>query len=53
MKFVSFFVTPTACVETEHGTHFRDYMEIHDPTLEEPYAAALLKQSEHVVKAEC
>lgn len=52
-EFYSFFVTPGARIETEHSTIFRDYMEIHDPALETPYAAALTKQSEHVVKAEC
>ncbi len=51
--YISFIVTPQAIVETEAGTVFRDYMEIHDPDLEKPYAAALKRQSEHLVKEEC
>jgi hypothetical protein len=45
MIFVSFVVSPSACVETTAGTVFRDYVEVHSPDLEAPYAKALgLKQ---------
>ncbi len=51
--YVSFIVSPGASLETQSGILFRDYMEVHDPSLEEPYAAELKRQSEHLVKAEC
>ena len=42
--FVSFIVSPSACIETVSGLVFRDYMEIHSPDLEKPYAEALVKE---------
>lgn len=42
--FVSFIVSPSASIETHKGTMFRDYMEIHSPDLEKPYAEALNKE---------
>ena len=40
--FYSFVVTPSACLETESGLIFRDYVEIHSPDTEAAYSAALL-----------
>jgi len=37
----SFIVSPSACITTATGTVFRDYMEVHTPDLELPYAASL------------
>jgi hypothetical protein len=37
----SFVVTPSACITTAAGTVFRDYVEVHTPDLELPYAASL------------
>jgi len=37
----SFVVSPSACVTTAAGTVFRDYVEVHTPDLELPYAASL------------
>jgi len=37
----SFVVSPSACITTATGTVFRDYMEVHTPDLELPYAASL------------
>jgi hypothetical protein len=39
--FYSFVVTPSACIQTEKGTIFRDYVEVHSPDLELPYAASI------------
>lgn len=40
-KCYSFVVTPSACIETETGVMFRDYVEIHSPDTENVYTAAL------------
>ena len=37
----SFVVSPSACITTVKGTVFRDYVEVHTPDLELPYAASL------------
>lgn len=37
----SFVVSPSACITTATGTVFRDYVEVHTPDLELPYAASL------------
>lgn len=37
----SFVVSPSACITTALGTVFRDYVEVHSPELELPYAASL------------
>jgi len=37
----SFVVSPSACITTAKGTVFRDYVEVHTPELELPYAASL------------
>jgi hypothetical protein len=37
----SFVVSPSACITTVAGTVFRDYVEVHTPELERPYAASL------------
>ena len=37
----SFVVSPSACITTAVGTVFRDYVEVHTPDLELPYAASL------------
>ena len=37
----SFVVSPSACITTMNGTVFRDYVEVHTPDLEIPYAASL------------
>lgn len=37
----SFVVSPSACITTAKGTVFRDYVEVHTPDLELPYAASL------------
>ena len=37
----SFVVSPSACITTARGTVFRDYVEVHTPDLELPYAASL------------
>jgi hypothetical protein len=37
----SFVVSPSACITTTQGTVFRDYVEVHTPDLELPYAASL------------
>jgi len=42
--FYSFIVTPSACIETESGVMFRDYMEVHDPSIEAAYASALMQE---------
>jgi hypothetical protein len=39
--FYSLVVTPSACIQTERGTMFRDYVEVHSPDLEIPYAASM------------
>jgi hypothetical protein len=39
--FYSLVVTPSASIQTEHGTMFRDYVEVHSPDLEIPYAASM------------
>jgi hypothetical protein len=39
--FYSFVVTPSACITTSQGTVFRDYVEVHTPDLEIPYASSL------------
>jgi hypothetical protein len=39
--FYSLVVTPSASIQTEHGTMFRDYVEVHSPDLELPYAASM------------
>ena len=40
-KFISFVVSPSACIETEAGTLVRDYVEIHSPDSEAAYTKAL------------
>ena len=45
VEFLSFVVSPSACVETTTGVVFRDYMEIHSPDLEAPYAKAIKEES--------
>lgn len=37
----SFVVSPSACITTAQGSVFRDYVEVHTPDLELPYAASL------------
>jgi hypothetical protein len=39
--FYSLVVTPSASIQTERGTMFRDYVEVHSPDLELPYAASM------------
>jgi hypothetical protein len=39
--FYSLVVTPSASIQTENGTMFRDYVEVHSPDLEAPYAASM------------
>jgi hypothetical protein len=39
--FYSFVVSPSACISTAEGTLFRDYVEVHTPELEIPYALSL------------
>jgi hypothetical protein len=39
--FYSFVITPSASIQTEAGTIFRDYVEVHSPDLELPYAASI------------
>lgn len=39
--FYSFVITPSASIQTEVGTIFRDYVEVHSPDLELPYAASI------------
>jgi hypothetical protein len=41
--FYSFMVSPSAVVETERGTIFRDYLELHSREVESSYANALQK----------
>ena len=43
--FLSFIVSPSATIETESGLMFRDYVEIHSPDLEKPYANAINNES--------
>jgi len=45
LTFISFVVTPSASIETATGIVFRDYVEIHSPDLEAPYAKALKQES--------
>lgn len=40
-EYISFVVTPSACIETEAGTLVRDYVEIHSPDSEAAYTKAL------------
>ena len=40
-EFISFVVTPSACIETKAGTLVRDYVEIHSPDSEQEYTKAL------------
>jgi hypothetical protein len=42
--YISFIVTPSSVVETSNGIIFRDYIEIHDSSLELPYSYALEKE---------
>lgn len=42
--YISFVVSPSAVVETSNDVIFRDYMEIHDSSLELPYSSALQKE---------
>jgi hypothetical protein len=42
--FYSFVVSPSACLETQSGIVFRDYVEIHSPDTEEVYAALLTQK---------
>jgi hypothetical protein len=39
--FYSFVVSPSACITTVQNTVFRDYVEVHTPDLEIPYALSL------------
>jgi hypothetical protein len=39
--FYSLVITPSASIQTERGTMFRDYVEVHSPDLEIPYAASM------------
>jgi hypothetical protein len=39
--FYSLVITPSASIQTENGTMFRDYVEVHSPDLEIPYAASM------------
>jgi hypothetical protein len=41
IAFHSFIVTPSACIVTSSDTVMRDYMEVHTPDLEKPYAEIL------------
>ena len=43
--YISFIIYPSACIETANGLMFRDYVEIHSPELEIPYAKAIHKES--------
>jgi hypothetical protein len=40
-KCYSFVVSPSACIETESGLLFRDYVEVHSPDTEKAYTKAL------------
>ena len=51
--FIAFVVSPSACLETEKGTVFRDYVEIHTPDIEVAYAEALEKHHVSMVQTEC
>jgi len=51
--FIAFVVSPSACLETENGTVFRDYLEIHTPDIEVAYAEALEKHHVSMVQTEC
>jgi len=51
--FIAFVVSPSACLETEKGTIFRDYVEIHTPDIEVAYAEALEKHHVSMVQTEC
>jgi hypothetical protein len=42
--FYSFVISPSACLETQSGNVFRDYVEIHSPDTEEVYAALLTQK---------
>lgn len=42
--FYSFFVDPSAMLETKAGNVFRDYMEVHSEEAEDAYTAALKKE---------
>lgn len=53
-EFVHVIVSPSAIVTSGQGVYFRDYVEIHDPSFEEPYARALQsKGKEPLLKTEC
>jgi hypothetical protein len=43
-KCYSFVVSPSACIETDSGLMFRDYVEVHSPETEKSYAEALNKE---------
>lgn len=43
-KCYSFVVSPSACIETESGLMFRDYVEVHSPETEKAYVEALSKE---------
>jgi hypothetical protein len=54
--FISFMVSPGAMIETENGTMFRDYFEIHQPEMEDAYQEALRateSNESHMVYTEC
>ena len=51
--FIAFVVSPSACLETDKGTVFRDYLEIHTPDIEVAYAEALEKHHVSMVQTEC
>ena len=53
LTFVSFVVSPSACVETASGTVFRDYVEVHSPDTEAAYTHALMKECVSVLQTEC
>ena len=51
--FYSFVISPSAVLETESGTVFRDYVEIHDPDLETAYSNVLLGKRIPELRTEC
>jgi len=53
MTFVSFVVSPSASIETEKGTMFRDYVEVHSPDTEAAYTVALEKERVSTLQTEC
>jgi len=54
--FISYIISPGACIETAQGTMFRDYVEIHHPEIEDAYTVVLRGtevNESHMVQTEC